>query len=111
MASFPDFAFSSVDEISLELGGRLKARRLQRGLRQADLAASAGIAPATLKGLENQGTCTLATLIQVVRALGLEDDLQALFLPPPVQSITAMEAQSRPARKRAPPKRPRKVPA
>jgi len=105
MAEFPDFTFASNEEIADTLGRRLKAIRLQQGLRQVDLAASAGVAPATLKALENQGNCTLASLIQVARALGLEGDLQALFLPQPVRSIAAMEEQAQPARKRAPTKR------
>lgn len=105
MAAFLDFTFASNEEVALAIGVRIKAYRLFRGQRQADLAASAGVALATLKALENQGTCTLSSLIQIVRALGLEGELQNLFAIPKPLSIAAMEAQAQAPRKRAPSRR------
>ena len=94
METILNFTFASDEELASELGARLKAHRLAKQLRQVDLAARAGIALGTLKRLEARGVCTLASLIQVVRALGLESELEALFKPPQPQSIAAMEAQA-----------------
>ena len=94
MDIFLNFAFASDDEIANELGARLKAHRLAMKLRQIDLAARAGIALGTLKRLESHGICTLGSLIQVVRALGLEPELQGLFKLSMPNSIAAMEAQA-----------------
>ena len=47
-----DFAFSTSDEITAELGLRLKAVRLSQSLTQADLAERAGVSVGTVKSLE-----------------------------------------------------------
>lgn len=100
MATFLNFALASDDELASALGAQLKAHRMASQLRQVDLAARAGIALGTLKRLEACGVCTLGSLIQVVRALGLETELQALFMLPEPQSIAAMEAQAAPRQQR-----------
>jgi transcriptional regulator with XRE-family HTH domain len=94
MDTFLNFTFASDEEVAGELGARLKAHRLAKKLRQVDLATRAGIALGTLKRLEARGVCTLGSLIQVVRALGLESELQGLFKLPEPKSIAAMEAQA-----------------
>ena len=100
MDTFLNFTFASDEELASELGARLKAHRLANKLRQIDLAARAGIALGTLKRLEARGVCTLGSLIQVVRALGLEAELQALFKLPDPRSIAVMEAQAAPRQQR-----------
>ena len=47
-----DFTFSASDEITAELGLRLKAVRLSQSLTQADLAERAGVSVGTVKSLE-----------------------------------------------------------
>lgn len=102
MSGFADFSFSTDIEIAEALGRRLKQARLDKGLQQAELAARAGIARVTLQKLENQGAATLATLIQVVRVLGMEGELQPLFVQAEPQSIADMEAREQRRRQRAP---------
>ena len=85
-----DFAFSTSDEITAELGLRLKAVRLSQSLTQADLAERAGVSVGTVKVLEKTGQTSVASLIRVVQALGLTDQLQSLFVLK-VQSIAEME--------------------
>ena len=96
-----DFAFSSSDEIIAELGLRLKAVRLSQSLTQADLAEQAGVSTGTVKSLERTGQSSVASLVRVVRALGLIDQLQALFALK-VQSIAEMEQAQLAKRQRAP---------
>ena len=108
MYAILDFTFATDLEIGRTLGSRLKQNRLIKGMQQDEVALRAGIARATLQKLENQGAGTLITLIQVVRVLGLEAELQTLFEPQEPQSIAEMEAQAVRRRVRAP-NRPRKV--
>jgi transcriptional regulator with XRE-family HTH domain len=96
-----DFSFASVDEIALELAGRLKAARLSQGLQQSELALRAGVSAGTVKALEKNGQSTVTSLIRVVQALGLTQDLQQAFVPE-VRSIAQMEQAQRAQRQRAP---------
>ncbi len=96
-----DFAFSTSDEITAALGLRLKAVRLSQSLTQADLAERAGISVGTVKALERTGQSSVVSLVRVVQALGLTDQLQSLFVLQ-VQSIAAMEQVQRAKRQRAP---------
>lgn len=54
-----------------DLGVRLEAYRISRGIKQADLAASAGISRSTLMRLEAGSSGTIDTLVRVLRALGI----------------------------------------
>ena len=101
MANMLDFAFSTSDEITAELGLRLKAVRLSQSLTQADLAERAGISVGTVKSLERTGQSSVASLVRVVQALGLTDQLQSLFVLK-VQSIAEMEQAQLATRQRAP---------
>lgn len=96
-----DFGFSTSNEITAELGLRLKAVRLSQSLTQADLAERAGVSVGTVKSIERTGQTSVASLVRVVQALGLTDQLQSLFVLK-VQSITEMEQAQRAQRQRAP---------
>lgn len=63
-----------------ELGRRLRQRRLDRNLSQHDVAGKAGVDRTTIGQLERDGRASLLTLVQVLRALGALDELDA-FLP------------------------------
>jgi len=96
-----DFSFATADEIAQELAGRLRAARLAQGLQQAELALRAGVSAGTVKTLEKTGQSTVTSLIRVVQALGLTQDLQRAFLLE-VRSIAQMEQAQRAQRQRAP---------
>lgn len=85
-----NFKLSTQREICLELGKRLKHQRLLKNLKQLELAKRAGVAVGTVKNLESKGQCSLETLVRLVTALGLTDDLENLFLPK-IVSIAQME--------------------
>lgn len=97
-----DFTVATAEELCQELGTRLKAARLAQELSQAELAARAGVARGAVVHLEKSGASTLPTLARVVQVLGLEGELQPLFLPR-VQSIAQLEqAEGIHRRQRAP---------
>jgi transcriptional regulator with XRE-family HTH domain len=106
MFNILDFGLASSDEICQTLGQRLKAVRLARGWTQSELARRAGLSRGTVVTLEGQGQTTLASLVRVVQVLGLEGELQPLFVPPPPRSIAELERRASTPRQRAPRQRP-----
>ncbi|QBC45909.1 helix-turn-helix domain-containing protein [Iodobacter fluviatilis] len=99
-----DFNFATYTEICAELGLRLKRQRLAQAITQKDLAASAGVAVGTVKNMESTGVASLESAIRIVMALGLADELAALFQLQVASSIAQMERAQLAERKRAPSK-------
>ncbi|MBX3273958.1 MAG: helix-turn-helix domain-containing protein [Sandaracinaceae bacterium] len=67
----------SVRRALAELGENVRLARLRRGLTQALLAERAGMSRPTLHQIERGApSVTLASLANVLHALGLEDDLR-----------------------------------
>lgn len=95
------------NEILQTLGQRIRAQRLAQGLTQSELAQMAGLSLGALRKLESTGQSSLETLIRVVQALGLVQELEDLFVLKR-QSIAQMEqAEAAGRRQRASrPKRP-----
>jgi transcriptional regulator with XRE-family HTH domain len=100
-----DITFSTCEEILKELGERLRTQRLAQELTQSALADMAGVSVGAVKTLERTGVSSFETVIRIVQALGLTDQLQSLF---DVQrlSIAQMEQAESSRRVRAP-RRPR----
>jgi transcriptional regulator with XRE-family HTH domain len=67
-------------EILLELGKRIRAKRIQKRFKQSVLAHHAGISLYTLRKMEHGQSFNVSTLIQVLRALNELDHLES-FLP------------------------------
>lgn len=84
------FNLSTPAEILQELGVRLREQRLAQSLTQRELAQMAGLSLGALRKLESDGQCSLETLVRVVQALGLLDELDDLFVLKR-QSIAQME--------------------
>lgn len=79
----------------------MRAQRLAQGLPQRELAQMAGLSLGALRKLESSGQSSLETLVRVVQALGLADELQDLFVLKR-QSIAQMEqAEAASQRQRA----------
>lgn len=66
--------------ILMELGNRIRHKRIQKRFTQKDLAQRAGINVYTLQKMEQGHSYNLTTLIQVLRALNELDQLEQ-FLP------------------------------
>lgn len=84
------FSLSTFTEILHVLGMRLREQRLARSLTQRELASMAGLSLGALRKLEADGQCSLETLVRVVQALGLLEELDDLFVLKR-QSIAQME--------------------
>jgi transcriptional regulator with XRE-family HTH domain len=83
-------------ELTAQVGGRARALRLARGLRQADLAAEAGISLATLKRFEATGQAAFESVVRIAVALRAEADIAALFPPPVQRSLDDVIGQAKP---------------
>ncbi|HDS0921993.1 helix-turn-helix domain-containing protein [Stenotrophomonas sp.] len=79
----------SPEEIAETLGKRIRARRLLANVSQVALADKAGISRRALVQLESGQGSTVHTLISILKALGLEQQL-ALLVPAPTVSPMAM---------------------
>lgn len=66
-------------EVLLSVAGRVKARRLELNLTQAELAKKSGLPLATYRKFEQNGIIAFAKLLQVAFALDTLDDFDALF--------------------------------
>lgn len=78
-----------------EIGSRLAHTRLERNLRQADLAAEAGISKATLERLESGRPVQLNNFVRVLRALGQLGELDRLVPEPLPSPIERLEFEGR----------------
>ena len=85
-----EFQFFTLDELSMELGSRLRKLRIDRGLEQAELAVRAGIAIRTLRSLEQGKGSTTETLLRVLKGLQALDGLDALAPVPTISPIALL---------------------
>lgn len=66
-------------EVSVEIAGRLKAKRLARNLTQQGLAARAGMSIGSLKRFEKTGQISFASLLNIALVLDCLDECYSLF--------------------------------
>lgn len=103
-----DLEFASPNEICQALGSRLRVCRMAKNLQQTELAQMAGVSKLTIINLEQKGTVNLVSLIRVVHALGLIDELAPLFRLQPksiamMETVEALKTRSRVSSKRKKP--------
>lgn len=79
----------TTSQIEQQLGRRLKRRRLELNLSQEGAALHSGLSRRTITAVEHGQGATLATLIDLLRALDAVDILED-FLPDPGPSPLAM---------------------
>jgi transcriptional regulator with XRE-family HTH domain len=94
------FYAKSPTEITKEIGERLRLLRLQRNIKQEDLAIRAGVSRPTLGALERCGRGSLDTLARVIYALGREGELAALLAPDPPSTLKEVTTPSQRERAR-----------
>lgn len=74
------FAFlKSPNQINKELAARIRARRKEIKLTQAQLGVRSQVSLGSIKRFENTGEISLTSLIKIAFALGLENDFELLF--------------------------------
>lgn len=89
----------SPDDIERELGDRLRQLRVQQELRQGDLAERAGVDVKALRRFEQSGQGSVSTLVRICFALGVQNQLAALFPPPPAASLHELLDEAAPRRR------------
>lgn len=82
-----DFSLAPLTDIEAEIGRRLESIRLAQNISQSDLAAEAGVSRRTITRLANGGGISVETLIRIMRALGIENRLDALLPDPGLRPI------------------------
>jgi len=75
-------------ELATSLGTSIRKLRIDRNLKQDELAARAGISLHALQNLERGAGATVRTLVTVLRALGREDWLKTLAPSPTINPLT-----------------------
>jgi len=88
-------------EVARMLADRVKARRLERGWTQREIAERSGIALATYRRFERTGRIALERLLKLALILDAQAGFEKLFEPPPARSLAELEQrEQQQARKR-----------
>lgn len=74
-----DFDQKTPAEIGASVAGRVRVRRKELGLTQAQVSGKAGMSLASYKRFEQKGLIAFDALIRIAIALGCEDDFDKLF--------------------------------
>ncbi len=88
----------SPEEIAADLGERLRAQRLSQAFTQATVADKAGVSLRALRDLEAGRGSNVLTLVRVLKALGIEQGLEAIAPRPtisPMQMLTHPKGRAR----------------
>ena len=98
-------SLKGISEISRELAQRIRARRLQRGWTQAELARRAGVKPPTYILFERTGRIALIRLLKILDVLELLDEFDRIGRHEDLAGMSLAQI-TRPQRKRGARKRP-----
>jgi transcriptional regulator with XRE-family HTH domain len=80
---------TSTETLLAELGQRVRDQRIRLGYSQEDLARLANVSTRSIHHLETGGSSTTATLVKVLKAMNVADDLKAIA---PLPSVSPMAA-------------------
>lgn len=75
------------NEINMEIANSLVQLRRRRKISQKELASRSGVSLGSLKRFEQTGEISLQSFTKLAIALGVEEELEALFREVPFQSI------------------------
>lgn len=92
-------SLKSHNEIAAELAQRVRFRRLRRGWTQAELAARAGLKPATYVLFERTGRIALIRLLKVLEVLDLLSEFDRIGRGEDMAGLT-LDELTKPERKR-----------
>ena len=70
---------ANILDIKTELAKRVRMRRKEAKISQAELAKRSGVSLASIKRFENIGEISLVSLLRIAVVLGYEDDFSKLF--------------------------------
>jgi len=86
-----DFSLATSDQIEAAICKRLENIRLSRNMTQIQLAGQAGVSPRTIGRLEKGQGVSFDTLIRVLMALGIQQNLGALLPDPTVRPVERID--------------------
>jgi transcriptional regulator with XRE-family HTH domain len=95
----PDITLYSPGEVTRALAVQAKARRLALGMRQADLAAAAGVPLTTVRRFEAGRNVGLDVLVSIALGLRAERELLGVFTVPRAGSIDDLLRRNRQPRR------------
>jgi transcriptional regulator with XRE-family HTH domain len=78
-----------------EIGSRLKHKRVDAGLTQAQLAEQAGIGKRTIERLESGNSTDSLALVRVLRALKIVENLESMLPDTPQSPVTLLKTHGR----------------
>jgi len=81
------FESATPQEINIEIANRIRAIRRRRKISQEKLSEQSGVSLGSVKRFERSGDISLLSLSKIAIALGIEKELQNLFVSVPFQSI------------------------
>jgi transcriptional regulator with XRE-family HTH domain len=87
------------EDVLAELGARLVRVRLERNLTQRELAAAAGVGRKAVQRVEGGESVTLTSLVRLLRALGLLEQLERLIPATAPGPIELLQARGQPRRR------------
>ncbi|MBQ9652393.1 MAG: helix-turn-helix transcriptional regulator, partial [Prevotella sp.] len=77
--SYMDLYVLTNDAIMRQIGSKLKELRIEKNMKQAELADASGVSVFTISSVENGKTTSLLTIVQLLRALEHLDYLNSFF--------------------------------
>jgi len=87
-------------EMGLQVAKRIQTLRLQQNWTQATMSERAGVSLGSYRRFEQTGEIAFSSLLLVATALARLSDVDALFQPPPAQTMAELEQRYKPTRKR-----------
>ena len=86
-----EFILTTPDEVTRTLSGRLKKRRLEKGLTRAGLQTLTGVPKASIARFEMTSKVSLESFVKIAMALGYVEELERLFSEPKFGTLEEME--------------------
>ena len=77
--SYMDLYVQTNDAIMRQIGSKLKELRIEKNMKQAELADASGVSVFTISSVENGKATSLLTIVQLLRALEHLDYLDSFF--------------------------------
>ena len=77
--SYMDLYAQTNDAIMRQIGSKLKELRIEKNMKQAELADASGVSVFTISSVENGKSTSLLTIVQLLRALEHLDYLDSFF--------------------------------
>jgi transcriptional regulator with XRE-family HTH domain len=90
-----DFLPKTPHEIGMLIAGRIRIIRKRRKISQEKLSTKSGVSLGSVKRFERTGEISLASLVKLAIALDVINELEALFMEVPYQSIEELINEKR----------------